>query len=60
LLQNFGAEQTMIFGYARVSSDGQSVNAQVAALRKHVAGKVFREVASGATEPRLTGRSSAA
>jgi len=38
----------MIFGYARVSTDGQSINAQVAALRKHGAGKVFREVASGA------------
>jgi DNA invertase Pin-like site-specific DNA recombinase len=33
----------MIFGYARVSTDGQ-----VAALRKHGAGKMFREVASGA------------
>jgi DNA invertase Pin-like site-specific DNA recombinase len=38
----------MKYGYARVSTDGQSVNAQVAALRKHGAGKVFREVASGA------------
>ena len=38
----------MIYGYARVSTDGQSVNAQVAALRKHGAGRVFREVASGA------------
>jgi DNA invertase Pin-like site-specific DNA recombinase len=38
----------MIYGYARVSTDGQSVNAQVAALRRHGAGKVFREVASGA------------
>src|SRR5262249_50510308 len=38
----------MIYGYARVSTDGQSVNAQVAALRKQGAGKVFREVASGA------------
>jgi hypothetical protein len=37
----------MIYGYARVSTDGQSVNAQVVALRKHGAGKVFREVASG-------------
>ena len=37
----------MIYGYARVSTDGQSVTAQVAALRKHGAGKVFREVASG-------------
>jgi Resolvase, N terminal domain len=35
-------------GYARVSTDGQSVGAQVAALRKHGAGKVFREVGSGA------------
>ena len=38
----------MKYGYARVWTDGQSVNAQVAALRKHGAGKVFREVASGA------------
>jgi hypothetical protein len=38
----------MIFGYARVSTDGQSVAPQVTALRKHGAGKVFREVASGA------------
>ena len=37
----------MKYGYARVSIDGQSVGAQVAALRKHGAGKVFREVASG-------------
>jgi DNA invertase Pin-like site-specific DNA recombinase len=42
----------MIFGYARASTDGQSVNAQVAALRKHGAGKVFREVASGAKTDR--------
>jgi DNA invertase Pin-like site-specific DNA recombinase len=52
LLQNFGAEQTHDFGYARVSTDGQSVNAQVAALRKHGAAKVFREVASGAKTDR--------
>jgi hypothetical protein len=38
----------MIYRYARVSTDGQSVAAQAAALRKHGAGKVFREVASGA------------
>ena len=37
----------MIYGYARVSTDGQSVAAQVAALRKHGAGKVFREVSGG-------------
>jgi hypothetical protein len=36
-----------VYGYARVSTDGQSVAAQVAALRKHGAGKVFREVSSG-------------
>src|SRR6202040_967989 len=42
----------MIYGYARVSTDGQSVTAQVAELRKHGAGKVFREVASGAKTDR--------
>ena len=42
----------MIFGYARVSTDGQSVAAQVAALRAAGAGKVFREVASGAKTDR--------
>lgn len=38
----------MKYGYARVSTDGQSVAAQVAALKKAGAQKVFREVASGA------------
>src|SRR5487761_1793917 len=42
----------MIYGYARVSTDGQSVAAQVAALRKYGAGTVFREVASGAKADR--------
>jgi DNA invertase Pin-like site-specific DNA recombinase len=42
----------MIYGYARVSTDGQSVAAQVGALRKHGAGKVFREVATGAKTDR--------
>src|SRR6516165_5360335 len=42
----------MIYGYVRVSTDGQSVAAQVATLRKHGAGKVFREVASGAKTDR--------
>jgi DNA invertase Pin-like site-specific DNA recombinase len=37
----------MKFGYARVSTDGQSVAAQVAALNAAGATKVFREVASG-------------
>ena len=38
----------MKYGYARVSTDGQSVAAQVAALNAAGATKVFREVASGA------------
>ena len=42
----------MIYGYARVSTDGQSVAAQVAALQAAGAGKVFREVASGAKTDR--------
>src|SRR6476659_1511425 len=42
----------MIYGYARVSTDGQSVAAQVAALRAAGAAKVFREVASGAKTDR--------
>ena len=37
----------MIYGYARVSTDGQSVEAQVAALTAAGAVKVSREVASG-------------
>jgi DNA invertase Pin-like site-specific DNA recombinase len=42
----------MIYGYARVSTDGQSGAAQVAALRKHGAEKVVSEVASGAKTDR--------
>jgi len=42
----------MIYGYARVSTDGQSVAAQVAALTAAGAAKVFREVASGAKTDR--------
>jgi DNA invertase Pin-like site-specific DNA recombinase len=42
----------MIYGYARVSTDGQSVAAQVAALQDAGADKVFREVASGAQTDR--------
>jgi len=42
----------MIYGYARVSTDGQSVEAQVAALTAAGADKVFREVASGAKTDR--------
>jgi Resolvase, N terminal domain len=42
----------MIYGYARLSTDGQSVDAQVKQLRQAGAGKVFRETASGARADR--------
>jgi DNA invertase Pin-like site-specific DNA recombinase len=42
----------MKYGYARVSTDGQSVDAQVRALAKAGCKKVFREVASGAKTDR--------
>jgi DNA invertase Pin-like site-specific DNA recombinase len=42
----------MIYGYARVSTDGQSVEAQVRQLAKAGCAKVFREVASGAKADR--------
>src|SRR5262249_31222410 len=42
----------MIYGYARVSTDGQSVEAQVAALTAAGAAKVYRETASGAKTDR--------
>ena len=42
----------MIFGYARVSTDGQSVDAQVKALRAAGAEKIFRETVSGAQTDR--------
>ena len=42
----------MIYGYARVSTDGQSVTAQVAQLRDAGAEKVFQETASGAKTDR--------
>src|SRR3974390_2514396 len=42
----------MIYGYARVSTDGQSVDAQVKQLRASGAGQIFRETASGAKTDR--------
>ena len=42
----------MIYGYARVSTDGQSVDAQVRQLTKAGCAKVFRETASGAKTER--------
>src|SRR4051794_14284820 len=42
----------MIYGYARVSTDGQSVTAQVHQLMAAGCAKVFREVASGAKTDR--------
>jgi DNA invertase Pin-like site-specific DNA recombinase len=43
----------MIYGYARVSTDGQSVDAQVRQLTKAGCEKVYRETASGAKTDRL-------
>jgi DNA invertase Pin-like site-specific DNA recombinase len=43
----------MIYGYARVSTDGQSVDAQVRQLTKGGCKKVFRETASGAKTDRI-------
>ncbi len=42
----------MIYGYARVSTDGQSLDAQVKQLRAAGAEKVFKETASGARADR--------
>lgn len=42
----------MIYGYARVSTDSQSVAAQVGTLTAAGAEKVFRQVASGAETDR--------
>jgi resolvase-like protein len=45
-------KEAMIYGYARVSTDGQSEAAQVRQLRAAGTKKVFREVASGAKTDR--------
>jgi DNA invertase Pin-like site-specific DNA recombinase len=46
----------MKYGYARVSTDGQSVDAQVRQLSKAGCKKVFRETASGAKTDRAQRR----
>ena len=43
----------MIYGYARVSTDGQSVEAQLAELTAAGAARVFSETASGAKSNRM-------
>src|SRR5450631_564813 len=43
----------MIYGYARVSTDGQSVDAQVRQLTKAGCKKMFRETASGVKTERV-------
>jgi hypothetical protein len=45
-------KKPMKYGYARVSTDGQSVKAQVRQLTKAGCKKVFRETASGAKTDR--------
>lgn len=52
LRENQAHKSSIIYGYARVSTDGQSVKAQVAALRAAGAAEVFREVARGAKTDR--------
>jgi DNA invertase Pin-like site-specific DNA recombinase len=42
----------MIYGYARVSTDGQSLDAQVKRLRAAKAKRIFKETASGAKSGR--------
>jgi DNA invertase Pin-like site-specific DNA recombinase len=42
----------MIYGYGRVSTDGQSVDAQVRQLTRAGCKKVYRETASGANTDR--------
>jgi DNA invertase Pin-like site-specific DNA recombinase len=51
-LQNGSSKMPVVIGYARVSTDGQSVADQVATLKAAGASKVFSEKASGAKTDR--------
>ena len=50
---NWGRGPVPIYGYARVSTDGQALDAQVAQLRATGPKKVFREKVSGARADHL-------
>jgi predicted site-specific integrase-resolvase len=52
LARKSGAELSHEYGYARVSTGGQSVDAQVRQLTKAGCKKVFRKTASGAQTDR--------
>ncbi len=52
LCTNYVHNGGMIYGYARVSSDGQSVDAQVRQLEAAGCAKVYRETASGTASDR--------
>jgi DNA invertase Pin-like site-specific DNA recombinase len=52
LCKNQVQNPCMIYGYARVSTDGQGIQAQTEALTAAGVQKIFREVASGARSDR--------
>jgi integrase len=50
--KNNGAITGRIVGYARVSTDGQSLDGQLATLKQHGASAIYREKVSGARSDR--------